>query len=329
MAAPGQGFMSYFQFGRESTWGTDVAATKRLPINRADPVADIGRIRPNTMDGTLVLPPLQAGGIRALSTIELPLTYTGMLILWDCVMGTATYGANGGATTGSNPYTHTWTAFGQHLNSLTLEHNMGDIPTSKVEQIVGAKIAKATLKGSAGLAPDEGIITCTLELVGKTLSTNVEETGALTSPTPDYVLFSHMANMADPGAGANAQVLDFELVIDTGLAAERFYMQGAVGNVLKEPLRKQRPTARLSVTAEFINDNTLDAFIANTKSTGVTLNFTGAGSLQFAFSFAQVAISEPVHHPTEGDDFLRERFVIEAEGAVSLQIVNAQATITT
>lgn len=330
MGAVGQGFLSLFQFGREAAWGTAVAATKRLPVNRIDPRAEIGRVRPRALDGTLVQPPVQAAGIRGMATVEFPVTYSGLLTLWDCLMGTGTYGSNGGATTGSSPYTHTWTGFLRYMNSLTLQMGMGDIPTTVCERLIGAKITKATIKGSAGLTPADAILTCTLELVGKTLATGITPTAGLASVATDYVLFTHNQAMSD-SQGTVIQMTDFELTIDTGASDDRWYM--GLAGAIAEPLRRRRPTCRLAITSEFSNKNALDDFIANTKDGALTLDFV-SGSKQFQWTLASVAQMDPIRHPTEGDKFLTQRVVYEAEddgsgGTVQLVCVNTQATITT
>lgn len=184
MAYPGLALKNIFQYGRETAgnYGVAVAATHRLPTYALDVDPHLEVIEPDLSDGSLFTQAMIDSIKRPVVTIELPLTYTGMLLIIDCLMGTATYGSNGGATTGSNPYTHTW-KIQELLNSLTLQCGQGDIPTTKVERTPGSKILRAVFSSSGGR--NDGRISLTLP--AKDWATDVTPTGALVAPALDVV----------------------------------------------------------------------------------------------------------------------------------------------
>ena len=326
MANPAFGFNSYMQFARDATWGQFPTITKRFPIYSANAKALAGRIRPATMDGTLIQPALVAGMQMCQLELSMPVNYTGQLILWDLIMGTSTYASSGGVTTGSDPWTHTWATTKNLLNSGSFEIIQGNVPTSKCIRCTGMKVQKATLKCSAGIDIADQIMRMDLVLIGYALTENETPTGAITSPTMNFVLSQHMSISSDflQGTPGTAQTLDWELVIDT-MAKERPFLEGV--GYISEPQRERRGQWTLSMTREYQERTALTAFLANTAGT-FTHTFT-SGGLSIAFSGTGAMPSYPENDITD-EGWIKQKIVLEGQTAsLSVVVVNMQATITT
>jgi hypothetical protein len=280
-------YKGFFQFGRESVWGTDVAATHRVRFLalRPEPVLEVAD--QDVMDGTGLLLLHWAGKKTVRFTLECELTFTNFLLLWDCLMGTATFAANGGATTGGGPdFTHTF----KHkdlLNSLTLEIGMGDIPTGKVEQIVGAKIVQANFSGES-----HGRMRARLTFEGKDYSTNVTPTSLALPATQDCVPMDGLSAFND-GIGSTGNILGFELAIDNKAPGRDYSAQ-----LVDEPIRADFPEMSLMIREEFQSRSALDAQLALTVG-APSLTFTvGAKILTLAMGAAH--LTDPVPREPEG-----------------------------
>src|SRR5262245_17210539 len=108
MSPVGQPYKGYVQWGRETAgnYGVAVASTHRARHLGLRPGPRTERIQSDVMDGTGLAVASYVGKKMARFGVDLELTYTGLLTLFDLLMGTNTYGSNGGSTTGTNPYTH-------------------------------------------------------------------------------------------------------------------------------------------------------------------------------------------------------------------------------
>lgn len=152
-AVPGLGHKSFMQFRREDTYGTapTLGATNRLEIISQNIQPVVGVIRDPSLNNQPSRRALYKGGYLYRGTIVTRLNYVGMLPLIDAVMGTATYGVAGSASTGpvSTIYTHVFKE-GSLVNSYTIELGEGDIPTGKVQQLKGAKVTGVTIRFTAG-----------------------------------------------------------------------------------------------------------------------------------------------------------------------------------
>jgi hypothetical protein len=330
MAYPGIGYKSYFQFGREAVYGTGVAATHRLPVKSIRPRYQQGLIRSNVLNNRVARSDIYEGGENVRVEIEFEMCYTGRLFLLDGLFGTATYGANGCAPIGGGPYTYGFTPL-EVLNSYTLELIMGNIPAGKCEQVVGAKISEASFRCAAGLEPEDGVMNCRMTFVGKSVTTNVTPTGALTATTPDPVLMHHMTaddtGTADSSSSVN--LLDFELTMRNALADQRFYMGS---QNIDEPIRNGFLESVLRVRQEFQTRTALDEYLARTKGTP-TLTFSTGASATFSINVYD-AVMRSFDHEASQAGVLEQTFEYEGTddgsgsgGGVGISVTNNQATV--
>lgn len=129
--------------GEESTWGTAVSRTNWRPLISTDLTRTIEKVpRPSLRVGA-------AGAMRrahyvqadnAGGSFEIEATYENVGLLIKHIMGTV-------ATTGSGPYTHTYTFADDVPTGLTIENVRG---TGTSEVFEGCRINTATLAVSAG-----------------------------------------------------------------------------------------------------------------------------------------------------------------------------------
>ena len=325
MTAPGQGSKSYWQFGREATWATAVAATKRVAPLSMGIEAVIKQEKDLSLHGGMVARDIVKVNERAEGAIETYLTYNEQLMLIDALCGTATYGSNGGSTSGSNPYTHTFTTK-ELFNSFTHQLIEGNIPASKCQRALGAKMTGLTFVGEV-----VSIVRATWATVGKQKQTDQTPTGALSAATPLYVLTSHA--VLDDGtsdvAGSDVIMKSFEFSMQNGCAAR----EDCGSDYILEPLRAGPEMARLKFRREFRTKALMDTWIAGTNL-AFSLTFTSSPS-----SFKLEAANSRVVSFKNGIDDMDICYVeaeLEAvytsgspDYGIKFTVVNAQATITT
>ena len=334
MASPGLGYKSYFQFGRESTWNTAATVNKRLPmLPGAQPRAEHGRIISPALDGKMNPVNIYVGGKRSRLTVEFELTYTGFLLMLDGMMGTATYGSNGGSTSGVNPYTHTFRQK-EFLNSYTLELGMGDIPTGKVERILGAKIAEASFRCTGSLDSQDAIVTARLTFVGGTYAANVSATGSLSAATPDPVIYAHCSTDTD-GSGdssSDVELLGFELTIRNKLR-DGFILDSTGSGVTNEPIRSGKTEITLQLTQEFRTKTALDSFWLTYAAAAPSLVFT-SGSKTITFTLPSAFLTTHPEHDPASDEIMVQTLNWRGlddgsnNSALTVIVVNAQSSIT-
>jgi hypothetical protein len=332
MARPVLGFNTYMQFARDATWSTFPTITKRFPLYSANARALAGRPRPAILDGTLNQPALVKGMEACELDISMPVCYTGQLILWDLIMWTSTYGSSGGSTSGSDPYTHTWSAFKELMNSGSFEIIYGYAGGAKCIRCTGMKVQTTTLKCSAGIDIADQVMRMDLKLIGYAYTENQTLTGSLVSPSLDFVLQRHMTVQTDITQAATTEsALDWELTIDT-MVKERTLMEG--GGYISEPQRLGRPNFTLTMTREFQARTALTAFLANSAGAIQTIFYLSAGrQLQFDAYGVMQAFPET---PVEDEGPIKQKITLvgsaDPNGVTTMfgvTVVNSQATITT
>jgi len=276
MGSPAIGFRSYWQFGREATWDAAATATHRIPFITLAPEPNKG-VTPSRLINTGVDNPENFNIIgqrnRLRGTTEFQ--YENFLRLIDAVMGTASFGSNGGTTTGpvSTIYTHT---FKQRalLNSLTNQASIGDVPAGQVERLQGSKVTELRLAGSRAFGGDEGVASLDVATLGRTYATGVSPTGTPTVPTYRPVLFSHLTTVLDgSGDAADLRALwSFELTIRNTIAENRL---DVMPNGL-EPLRNGWTEILLKLETEYQSKTLRDRYLALTEG-ALQLIFTEPG----------------------------------------------------
>lgn len=274
MATPaffGKGFL---QFGRESTWGTEVNATKRIPCTVLDIQAGRGKIRSQAMDGKRVRSALSAGGHRARAVIEIEMQYvtgntdpSGFLMIQDWIHGTGTFGNEGFASSGS--YTHTFT-IGDYQNSLTLE--MGDgAPGGDADCVlmVGAKVVEAAWTWGASYDGDNNRLKLRLTVVGKSVATNTAITAALTAQTDDPIM-SHHCTIADGYGGSTGIWDNITVTYRTGIIDNGHYVGS---QYIREPVAADFASCEIEMVGDHDAWTHMDALLNHTVTSG-EVNFT-------------------------------------------------------
>ena len=296
--------------GEESTWGTAVSRTNWRPAISSNLLRTIERVpRPNLQTGA-------AGVMRrshftaadnAGGGVSLELTYENCGMWIKHLMGAS-------ATTGSGPYTHTYT-LGTLPAGLTIENVRG---TGTSEIFEGCRFNSGTLAVSAG-----GVMTMDLDVIAETSSARG------TAATPSYgagdtpVLHSHAGQFSF--GGSSYDLVDMSLAVNNALA--RRQLLGSA--VTKQPKRNDFQSIELSVTVE-VEDALYAAFLADTQS-DAAITFT-SGSLSAAFTVHNAYLtsaSDPV--TSAGIVSQSLTFVGESDGTdegLAIAIVNANSSAT-
>lgn len=301
---PGFGHDCYIQIGRESVWGTDVAATRRFNVLSAELNAIRGKVRSNVLTGNRTRSAIYKGPQLGRAVIELEADFEGQLHLWDALQGTGTYGANGGTSSGTNPYT--WTFIQRALfNSYSMEL-VTNIPSGKADQLLGAKLNKLTFSGEVGL--DSPPCRIRTEWIGKAATTNVTPTGALSANAAQPIMPGHISTGTfDSGtsdAAGSDRLKSWEITVDNKLA-ERFY--GA--DTIEEPLADEYADVSYKWTMEFTSKTAIDEYLSNALTAPAFKFASGSASLEFGSGSGYIVT--PVDRPVDRWGILTQTFTVE------------------
>jgi hypothetical protein len=329
MASPGIGAKSYLQWGREVTWATVAVATKRIGILSQNFEQVVTQVPDATLTGSIIQRGIINVAEKCVGTVEAYMTYNELMMFWDGVMGTATYGSNGGVDTGANPFSHTWATEKEFYNSFTLELIEGNIPSTKCQRVLGAKVKMITVSGDAG-----GIVKVKIDFVGQKMQTNQTPTGALSAAAPILTLTSHGVSMTDGSAtdaAADIVIKHFEYTIEAGLDDSRF---DCSSYYILEPIRNGVSKATIKVNKEFRTKSAMDDYIAGTLRTPI-LNLVRDSNYELDFKIDS-AVVKKAKSDVNGFGILFEEVELESienvsggsHGCVAV-IKNIQATITT
>jgi len=296
--------------GEESTWGTAVSRVNWRPAISSNLLRTIERVpRPNLQTGA-------AGVMRrshftaadnAGGTCSIELTYENCGMWVKHLMGAA-------ATTGSGPYTHTYT-LGTLPTGLTVENVRG---TGTSEVFEGCRINTGTFSVSAG-----GVMSLEMDIIAETSAARGS------APTPSYgagdtpVLHSHSGQFGFNSASYD--LVDMSLTVNNALA--RRQLLGSA--VTKQPLRNDFQSIELSVTVE-VEDALYAAFLADTQGDATISFATGSVSAGFTVHNAYLTgASDPV--TSAGIVTQSLTFVGESDGSdegLAIAIVNANSSAT-
>lgn len=329
----GAGYLDVLTIGREDTWSTAKTPSKNVPFFSFNGRADEPRIRPKFLNGGVIMarPKVVVGGKRALIDMSIPILDSGPMMIFDAILGTAAFDTDGcGAPVGSGPYVRTWSDIKKILNSYTIHHGTGDIPTTRCERFTGMKVSKATFKCSA--ADDESaILTCDLNWVGRRLEADVafSSLGAPDVDDSSYFMFQHLTTLSHHSGTTAERTLDWQLEIENPILDKRLLMEGS--GYVSEPIRNGRPIIRLTLTEEFQTKAALDAYIANTKGPIQTTFTNGINILTFTLDAALVEFPD---HETNDEGMLEQKLVYEGEydagtGGTALGVIftNSEALV--
>lgn len=328
MSSPAIGALSYFQFGRESTWGTGVAATKRLPFVRHSIRPVMKQVRSQLLDNSYLRGNIFNVNERAEGQLETYLSYNDHLMLLDCAFGTATFGASGGSTTGAGPYTHVFVDSVEFHNSLTLQLIQGNIPAGKCQTVTGAKIVGFTIRAEAA-----GIVHVIYDIVGQRMLLNQTPTGGLSSNALSLVHTGHGSSCVDgsgDGAGTDFIMDRCEITFRNGVAPR----ERVSSAFIFEPIRGGFSVTTMKFRKEFRTELSLSEYLAGNNQEPF-VRFTSGASAFIDFEMDSgklVDVKSGVDD--EGIIFLEtEVESIKTAGSpefgLRVTVVNSQATIIT
>lgn len=327
MGAPDIGIKKWLQFALESAYGTDTAATHRIPILDFGFTPDAGLVDDSTQDGANVNEPAPIQTIESCSGfIETYLDFENQLLLIDCAFGTATYGVKGGVDAGAGPYTHTYIDSRLLFNSLCLQLGEGDVPVGKCAKVLGAKVTRQTIAGEPG-SP------CTIrwDYVAKRKITDQTPTAGPTAGARTIASWRNITALANGSADAagDQKIESFSYVIENPLLVG---WTGASGQYPDEPVINGQRKTSLTLTQRRMTKTLEDAYLAKTALTPSLTLTSGTKVIALTIPAAYL-VSAP--DPTSRDfgitrQTLNYKCTNNATAYASqLVITNAEATITT
>ena len=265
MSASASGVLSICQFGRESAYGNAVAATHKLGgfISFNAKPSYAAQLLDPSLDGSLFTTAILNIGQFVEWTLSGVVDYSGLTMLYDLVYGTDTYGANGGTTVGGSPNVHTFVGR-KNLNSYTFQLGIGDVPTSKVRRMVGAKALKLEFSVTAG-GGESAAMRFTISGVGSLLADTITPTAGLNTFTRVPIYFTHMdtaVSLDGTGDIAGDMVFtEFGFSIENGVASQRFQL--GVPN-LREPIRDGKIVEKMTIKRDHVTETLLQTWLAGT-----------------------------------------------------------------
>jgi hypothetical protein len=254
---------SYIGLGRESTYGTAVAATSFLEFTEES----IKLVAGQTLKGTLrTASPLRT--VKNKKSVEgsfkVPVSYGGLEMILKDGLGTV-------ATGGVGPYTHTFTLLnGVPLLPLTMRVKRAAIIANEYVY-TGVHIPKLTFS----IQP-EGQLELSVDVLGR----NEDSIGANSSPTyttTDYVQWDQMTVCTVGGSTINAQ--SFELTIENPLDGDTHKL----GSLLRQlPTRSGHRKISGKFEFEFEDTTHYNYFKNNTENAVVVTFVSSTHSLSFS-----------------------------------------------
>ena len=273
MSAVLTGHGAFIKLAKESTWGTAVTTTISNRINSVS----VSKTQERNQKANLSVPSsgvlggLYDGFLRVEGSIEMPVQYQGLGLLFEMAMGDLT-------TTGATaPYTHDFTP-AIALPSATVEVQRGTGITNQMERFTGIKVSSLAISCEAG-----GEMTASIDFIGKTSVSR----GANITPsfgTGSSVLHFHAGQLSFDSN--NYDVRSFTFTITNNL--ERRDLLGSKETA--EPAVGDVRTITIEATLDIENDTLYTAYLNATQS-DVVLNFT-SGSDQIEFTLTNALITE-------------------------------------
>jgi hypothetical protein len=252
-------------FGEESTWGTAVSRTAWRPLNSASLLRTATFVpRPDLKSdsGSAMRRGHYQSAEEMTGSFEIAATYDNIGMILKHALGTV-------ASSGSGPYTYTYTLAAAPPTGLTIETVRGT--SGKSEVFEGCKINTLTMSVSAGECM---MVSC--DVIG--------QTGAArgTAGTPSYSGNENLIHHNHAGQlsfnSVNYDLSSFSLTVNNSLA--RRQLLGSVET--SEPLRTDFMSVEFSFDIEAV-DTLYTALLAGTQG-DATITFTGPSSRSMAFT---------------------------------------------
>lgn len=259
-------------FGEESTWGTAVSRSNWRPIISSNLTRTVERIPRADLYSDAAAASrkghydlmVEAGG-----TVEMLATYDniGMLLKHAC---------GGLSTTGSGPYTHTYTLAATLPTGLTLEFIRG---TGTSEVFEGCKVNQATLACSAGEA-----MTLSVDFIAEDAASRAAAGTPSFGAAEQVVLYHHAGQLGF--GGNNYDITSFSLVLNNNLT--RRNLLGS--DLTKEPTRGDFTEITMSIDVEAADQ--LYADLRSGSQSDATVTFTGTGGKVMAITLQNAYLTE-------------------------------------
>lgn len=217
---PGIGMDSYLQLAKEATYGTaPAAATAKMELLSASINPIISVLEDPSMNNSIISRrAVLQGGQYVQGTFRVRANFVGMEELYRALL--ASYVFTGGSKL------HTFKE-GTALFSYSFDFCVGNIPTGKVNRIVGALVTGLRMAGTAGTG-ETGFITIDVDVVGVSIAPNTTPMTAASFPSAQPIIFTleqHAQLQEGSGATtANMNVRSFEISAAIPYNTQRFIL---------------------------------------------------------------------------------------------------------
>jgi hypothetical protein len=249
----GLGHLSYIQTGpKETTYGTPVAPTKKIEIEKWDFEPQIGEIPDSSLYGGQSRRAIHQGLIFYQGSFITRANYEGHLEFFRAALGTY---SNSLVETGVRDHVFLSDGAGSaKLNSYSPEVVAGDIPVGKCFRALGLKHAGLTIRVTAGQG-DDAMVKFEWPTIGRDYESDLTPTGSLVFPSVLPVRYHDTKNaggVVDDGTGdtaANVRIRSAEIVLAAPHTGEERAYLGS--QLIDEPLRSDFLDVTWKLTQEF------------------------------------------------------------------------------
>lgn len=257
----------FVAFGEESTWGTAASRTKKLRLRTGGDGVDVSQdeilseeIPSINLDGGQSV----IGNKAVAGSLMFDCQYEGHELIYKHALGSVS-SAQPDATNASSTYRHTFTIADALPEGLTFE-----IDRDTEELVVeGGKIN--TIEWACDL---NGLLICTIGIVGEDANWTTSPTAGLTYPTAAYIKYSDQESSGYIVTynSAELKVTSLRWTLNNMLDVDRRFLGS---NLISEPLRSAKIEVTGTMTVEFEDSTEYDDFIAHTER-ALVIQFDGA-----------------------------------------------------
>lgn len=263
MADVGRGHRFYAQFGKETTYGTPVAATglRLFGYNwKAKPI--LGVDEEEALHGGISVREVYQLGRFWEWSFETDFNYYGMLKLFHMICGEDSSPATP-AVTGptANIYTHSFKE-GRTMPFYTGEiREGGPGGVSTVSQFSGMQAEKLEITLRSGQS-SEARARLKVSGIARNRATGIAPAG-LTMVDPRAVLYRHATSVIDGTADPDSDIMlrGWKFSIESPIDRERFAISDSP--LLTQPIRTKHTRAMMTFTQEFQSQSQYTDFLAN------------------------------------------------------------------
>lgn len=270
------GLAAQIGYKAESTYGTAVTVDRFLPLVSQNFKIDIERLESAGILAsrrTMASKQWRPGGTKISGSVQHEVTDNSIGLLLEHAFGTVN-------TTGSGPYTHTFTPGALTDTGFTTQVGIPRSDGSAVDPVTfaGCKIAGMSIAGSVGQIGTLGV-----DIVAQSYDT-VTSLASASYGSSDTLMTFVQGLVTIAGSAPAAVVTDFELNIDNGLKTDRH----DIGQTnVEEPLEETHRTYSGSITLEFDDSGAMSEVnrYLNGTEAAVVLGFDdGDNELKFTLN---------------------------------------------